>query len=47
VKLDKAGEEFGFYLEKEDAHDCMGGKSCVNLAIMVTECLVELEDMLV
>jgi hypothetical protein len=47
VKLDKAGEEFGFYLEKKDADDCMSGKSCVNLAIMVAECVVELEDRLV
>jgi hypothetical protein len=47
VKLDKAGEEFGFYLEKKEADDCMAGKSCVNLAIMVTECVVELEDRLV
>ena len=47
IKLDKNGEEFGFYLEKKEADDCMAGKSCVNLAIMVTECVVELEDRLV
>jgi hypothetical protein len=47
VKLDKAGEEFGFYLEKKDADDCMAGKSCVNLAVMVTECVVELEERLI
>jgi hypothetical protein len=47
VNFAKAGEEFGFYLEKKDADDCMAGKSCVNLAVMVTECLVELEDRLV
>jgi hypothetical protein len=47
IKLDKNGEEFGFYLEKKEADDCMAGKSCVNLAILVTECVVELEDRLV
>jgi hypothetical protein len=47
VRLDKAGEEFGFFLEKKDADDCMAGKSCVNLAVMVTECAVELEDRLI
>ena len=47
IKLDKGGEEFGFYLEKKEADDCMAGKSCVNLAVMVTECVVELEDRLV
>ena len=47
VKLDKSGEEFGFFLEKKDADDCMAGKSCINLAVMVTECVVELEDRLV
>ncbi len=44
VNFDKAGQEFGFYLEKKDADDCMAGKTCVNLAVMVAECLVELED---
>jgi hypothetical protein len=47
VKLDKNGEEFGFYLEKKEADDCMAGKSCVNMAILITECVVELEDRLV
>jgi hypothetical protein len=47
VNFDKAGQQFGFYLEKKDADDCMAGKSCVNLAILVAECLVELEDRLV
>jgi hypothetical protein len=47
IKLDKSDEEFGFYLEKKEADDCMAGKSCVNLAILMTECVVELEDRLV
>jgi uncharacterized protein (UPF0179 family) len=46
VKLGKAGKEFGFYLEKKDADDCMAGKSCVNLALLVAQGIAELEDLI-
>jgi hypothetical protein len=46
VKLRKAGEEVGAYLEKQDADECLGGKKCVNLAVLVTQLLTELEEIL-
>ncbi|MFW6123095.1 MAG: hypothetical protein ACOC6L_02530 [Thermodesulfobacteriota bacterium] len=46
VRLKKGGEEFGAFLEKQDADECMGGKKCVALAILVTQLMAELEDLL-
>jgi len=46
VQVSKAGEEFGAFLEKKDADDCMAGKKCVSLAVLVTQILAELEDLI-
>jgi hypothetical protein len=45
LKLSKAGEAVGTYLEQKDADDCLAGKKCVNLAVQVTQLLAELEDL--
>ncbi len=44
VKLRKAGEEVGAFLEKQDADDCLAGKKCVNLAVLLTQLITELEE---
>jgi hypothetical protein len=46
VKLRQAGEEVGAYLEKQDAEECLAGKKCVNLAVLVTQLLTELEEII-
>jgi hypothetical protein len=46
LKLSKAGQELGAYLEKKDADDCMDRKKCVNLAVQLTQLIAELEDIL-
>ena len=46
VRLTKAGKEFGAFLEKQDADDCMAGKKCIALAVLVTQVLAELENLL-
>ncbi len=46
LKLSKAGEELGLYLQKSDADDCMAGKKCVNLAVQVAQILEEFKDIL-
>ena len=46
LKLSKAGEPVGTYLEQKDADDCLAGKKCVNLAVQVTQLLAELEDLI-
>ncbi len=46
VRLSQAGEVFGAFLEKQDADECMAGKKCVALAVLVTQLLAELEDRL-
>jgi hypothetical protein len=45
LKLSKAGEAVGAYLEQKDADDCLAGQKCVNLAVQVTQLLAELEDL--
>jgi hypothetical protein len=45
-KLSKAGKEVGAYLDQKDADECMSGKKCLNLAVMVTQLLAELEDLI-
>jgi hypothetical protein len=45
VRLSKAGQEFGAFLEKQDADDCMAGKKCITLAILVTQVVAELENL--
>ncbi len=45
VRLNQAGQEFGAFLEKKDADDCMSGKKCVALAVLVTQLLAELENL--
>jgi hypothetical protein len=44
VKVGKAGEERGAYLEKSDADACVSGGKCLNLAVLVTQLMAELED---
>jgi len=46
LKLGKAGQEVGAYLDQKDADECMTGKKCLNLAVMVTQLLAELEDLI-
>ena len=46
VKLGKAGKEAGAYLDQKDADECMAGKKCLNLAVLVTQLLAELEDLI-
>jgi hypothetical protein len=46
LKLGKAGKEVGAYLEQKDADECMAGKKCLNLAVLVTQLLAELEDLI-
>ena len=46
VRLSKAGQEFGAFLEKQDADDCMAGRKCITLAILVTQVLAELENII-
>jgi hypothetical protein len=46
VRLSKAGQEFGAFLEKQDADDCMAGKKCITLAVLVTQVLAELENLI-
>ncbi len=46
LKLSKAGEEVGAYLDEKDTDECMAGKKCVNLAVQVTQLLAELEDLI-
>jgi len=45
LKFGKAGQEVGAYLEQQDADECMSGKKCVNLAVLVTQLMAELEDL--
>ncbi len=45
VRLSKAGQEFGAFLEKQDADDCISGQKCVALAVLVTQVLAELEQL--
>jgi hypothetical protein len=45
LKLSKAGEAVGGYLYQEDADECMSGQKCLNLAILVTQMIAELEDL--
>ena len=46
LKLGKAGKEVGAYLDQKDADECMTGKKCLNLAVLVTQLLAELEDLI-
>jgi len=46
LKLSKAGQEAGAYLDQKDADECMSGKKCLNLAVLVTQLLADLEDLI-
>ena len=46
LKLGKAGEEVGAYLDQKDADECMTGKKCLNLAVLVTQLRADLEDLI-
>ena len=45
-KLGKAGNEVGAYLNQKDADECMTGKKCLNLAVLITQLLADLEDLI-
>jgi hypothetical protein len=45
-KLSKAGKVVGAYLDQKDADECMSGKKCLNLAVIVTQLLADLEDLI-
>jgi hypothetical protein len=44
IQLSKTGQAVGAYLDQKDADECMSGKKCLNLAVMVTQSLAELEE---
>ena len=46
LQLSKAGKEAGAYLDQKDADECMAGKKCINLAVLVTQLLADLEDLI-
>jgi len=46
LQLSKDGQEFGAFLEQQDADACMEGKKCVNLAVQAAQFLAEFEDIL-
>ena len=46
LKLGKGGKEVGAYLDQKDADECMAGKKCLNLAVLVTQLLADLEDLI-
>ena len=46
LKVGKAGKEVGAYLDQKDADECMAGKKCLNLAVLITQLLAELEDLI-
>jgi hypothetical protein len=46
LKLSKAGKGVGAYLDQKDADECMAGKKCLNLAVLVTQLLADLEDLI-
>lgn len=46
IKLSKAGEEAGAFLERQDADECLAGKKCVNLAVTITQLRAELQDLI-
>ncbi len=45
LNLSKGLNEVGAYLEKQDADDCMAGKKCLNLAVLLTQLIAELQDL--
>jgi 5S rRNA maturation endonuclease (ribonuclease M5) len=45
-KLGKAGKTVGAYLDQKYADECMSGKKCLNLAVLVTQLLADLEDLI-
>ncbi len=40
------GPEFSPYLGKKDANDCINGKKCVNLPVVLAQFLAKFEDLL-
>ena len=46
LNLSKAGKEAGAYLDQKDADECMTGEKCLNLAVIITQLLAELEDLI-
>jgi hypothetical protein len=46
IRLSKAGQSVGAYLDQQDAEDCLSDKKCVNLAVQVTQLWAELEDLI-
>lgn len=46
LKIRKAGEEVGAFLERTDAEDCLAGRKCVNLGVLLTQLITELEEII-
>jgi 23S rRNA G2069 N7-methylase RlmK/C1962 C5-methylase RlmI len=44
LKLSQAGQETGAYLDQKDAEECISGERCLNLVVLVTQLVAELED---
>jgi hypothetical protein len=42
----KGGQELGGALTKQDADACLDGRKCLNLSVLVTQLLAELEQIL-
>jgi hypothetical protein len=45
LKLSQAGKETGAYLDQKDADECISGQRCLNLVVLVTQLITELEDL--
>jgi hypothetical protein len=45
LKLSQAGQETGAYLHQKDADECMSGERCLNMVVIVTQMVAELEDL--
>lgn len=45
LKLSQAGQETRAYLYQKDADECMSGQRCLNLVVIVTQLVAQLEDL--
>lgn len=45
LKLSQAGQETGTYLYQKDADDCLAGQRCLNLVVIVSQLMAQLEDL--
>jgi hypothetical protein len=45
LRLSQAGQETGAYLYQKDADDCLSGQRCLNLVVIVSQLMAQLEDL--